>query len=80
MRSNYSQTLNYKRYKDGSAIEKSDNITIEVKNKAFNVLTIKSVEKANVGKYTMIAKNEIGEAEHSIQLNIDGKLKHLRLS
>ncbi len=58
-------------YKDGKLVEKSDNIQIEVKNKVINVLTIKSVSPQNFGTYTIKARNEIGEAECSVILNVD---------
>lgn len=59
-------------YKDGVLVEKSDNIQMEVKNKVVNVLTIKSVTPANFGSYTIKATNEIGQAECSCVLNVDG--------
>ncbi len=59
-------------YKDGQPIEKSDKIQIDVRNKVLNTLMIKSVEPENAGKYTIKAKNSIGEAEVSITLNVDG--------
>ena len=61
-------------YKDGVLVEKSDNIQIDVKNKTLNTLSIKSINLNSAGKYTMKAKNDIGEAECSIYLSVDGIL------
>ena len=58
-------------------VQNSDNISIEVKNKAFHVLSIKSAKPELAGKYTMKAKNDDGEAECSMYLAVDGKLKFL---
>lgn len=67
------------RYKDGILLEKSDNIVIESKGKGINTLFVKSVTPLNVGKYSIKAKNECGEAECSFNLDVDGILLKLKL-
>jgi hypothetical protein len=47
-------------------------LTLETK-KVLNTLTIKSVSPDDYGKYTVRAKNEIGEAECTVLLSVDGK-------
>ncbi len=60
------------RYKDGIKIEKSENIQIDVKNKVIHTLSIKAANPNDFGKYTIKAKNEIGEAECSTNICVDG--------
>ena len=59
-------------FKNGILLQNSDNIQIECKNKVINILTIKSVNSEFSGTYAMKAKNEIGEAEASVNLGVDG--------
>lgn len=61
-------------FKDGVYLQNTDNIQIETKNKVLNTLSIKTMGKENSGKYTIKAKNEIGEVEWSFNLRTDGKL------
>jgi hemicentin len=58
-------------FKDGNLVENSDSIKIDIKNKYIHTLNIKSVKPENFGNYTIKAKNEMGEAECSIQLSVD---------
>lgn len=57
-------------YKDGVLIEKADNINIEAR-KALSTLSIKDINRTHDGRYVMKAKNESGEAEASVILNVD---------
>ena len=59
-------------FKDGVLIEKSDNIQIDSR-KTLNTLSIKELGVEHTGRYVMKAKNESGEAECSVILNVDGK-------
>ena len=45
---------------------------MECKGKGINTLFVKSVTSQNVGKYTIKAKNESGEAECTFNLFVDG--------
>jgi hypothetical protein len=58
-------------FKDGVLVEKSDQIQIESR-KSLNTLIIKDLKVENAGRYVMKAKNESGEAECSVILNVDG--------
>ena len=57
-------------YKDGVLLEKSEFIIMETR-KSLNTLQIKEVTRKNSGRYVMKAKNECGEAEASVILNVD---------
>ncbi len=57
-------------YKDGVLIERSETVSIEVR-KTLNTLQIKDLTRKNSGRYVMKAKNESGEAEAAVILNVD---------
>lgn len=58
-------------YKDGTLLQKTDNITIECKNKVINTLSFKSITPADAGIYTLKAKNDIGEIECKCEVSVD---------
>jgi hypothetical protein len=59
-------------YKDGVLVQNSANVVIECsKNKVINSLTFKSVTSENAGKYTLKAKNDLGEVECSAYVSVD---------
>ena len=58
-------------YQDDKEVTQSDKITIEGDNK-FSRLTIKGATGKHSGKYKVVAKNNIGEAEEKMDVTILG--------
>ncbi len=60
-------------FHDDKELTQSDKVTIEGDNK-FSRLTIKGTTGKNSGKYKVVAKNNIGEAEEKFDVTILGKI------
>ena len=58
-------------YKNGNLVQKTDNISIECRNKVVNTLSFKSITPADAGVYTLKAKNDIGEIECKCEVFVD---------
>ena len=61
-------------HKDGQPIESNDNIKIEQRGNSKS-LTIKKTSTDNVGAFTIVAKNEVGEDFCTANLNVTGESK-----